>query len=302
MKALKMFYLMIIAILVSVFCIASCLIMIPTYAQSSEPTVVSLAFSGQYPQTQGYSGEVVSGLVLDADGMPVPGAIVTLWQNGSPWQLNTGLAYNGGDVNPRTSGIYGNNEGSFLFGLVAPGVNTVTAEKDGFLGSATIIIDNVTIHSYSKEDFDLITKSVNITLQGYRVPVLSREQMSYTGGVAGTLKTVQEYWMEGNVSLWHDGKLVTLPENPQSTSIRDYQGRKINFLFEHLAPGQYEVVASSRGGDYTDNATINVTDHIEYVDIRSFAAGMVAPELWPVALPLASMGLAALIIVRLRKS
>ncbi|MGA9139910.1 MAG: carboxypeptidase-like regulatory domain-containing protein [Methanocella sp.] len=259
-------------------------------AQSSEPAATPTIVPW-YLQTPDYSGGAIGGTVLDEDGKAVSSAVVTLWLDGKQWQHNPKLAYYASSVNPCTSGIYGNNPGSYSFSPVEQGNYSITADKDGFHGSATVIIDNATIN---------VTSTVNIILQGYRIPVPSQEQLSYTGGIAGTLRTVQEYRMEGNVSLWRDGELVALPENPQWTITRYYQGREISFLFEHLAPGQYEVIATSRE-DYTDRVTINVTDHIEYVDIRSFAVGMVAPELLPVALPLVSIGLAALIIVRLRK-
>ena len=165
---LKRYLIIAIAVLICLYCIVLFLVPASTFAQS--PTTATPTGPG-LPWMREYSGGMISGMVLDEDGKPVSSAIVTLWQDGQPWELNTKLAYNGGNVNPRLSGIYGDYEGSFLFGLVAPGSYFVTAEKDGYSGSVNVTVDNVTIHSPSKEELDLVTQTVIITLPGYRVPV-----------------------------------------------------------------------------------------------------------------------------------
>ena len=98
---------------------------------------------------------------------------------------------------------------------------------------------------------------------------LSPEQLSYKGGVAGTIKTYWGYGFIGaNVSLWQNGQLVKMPGNPQSTHARDYNGSKVDYLFEHLAPGQYQIVVEYHSPSReTESIVVNVSDRIEVSDI-----------------------------------
>ncbi|MGA9139909.1 MAG: hypothetical protein WBZ29_06770 [Methanocella sp.] len=237
--------------------------------QSQTPTVIPTIDPAAIPRLPVYYGGIITGYVFDEDGHPVSAAIVTLWQDGKPWQHNTKLTYQGGDVNPRASGIYGSNEGFYLFGLAAPGEYVLAAEKNGYTGTASVNVANTPTHGGFDSGLDVDTRSVNITLSGYRVPVLSQEQQSFTGGIAGSLKTYRGYGVIGvNMSLWQNGRLVEMPGNPQSSYSRDFNGSQIDFLFGHLAPGQYLIIAEYYSPfRETENVTINVSDRIEIIHI-----------------------------------
>jgi hypothetical protein len=178
--------------------------------------------------------------------------------------------------NPQTSYIYNDETypqeyaltGLFWYGLVEPGQYLLTAEKDGYKSSIAVSVGNDMINT-SFSGFSAPKIMVNVTLEGYRVPTLTQEQLSYTGGITGTLKTYWGYGAGGvNMSVWQNGQLVRMPKNPQASYGRNLNGSKIDFLFEHLAPGQYLVVAEYRSPDInTENATVNVTDHTEIVDM-----------------------------------
>jgi hypothetical protein len=107
---------------------------------------------------------------------------------------------------------------------------------------------------------------VNVTLKGYHVPTLTPDQLTYTGAIAGEIRTYHGFYTEGvNVSLWRDERIVELPDNPQFSLGRNYSGQKIDYLFEHLAPGRYTVRAI--GYDSDENVSVDVGDRTMRADI-----------------------------------
>lgn len=239
------------------------------YGQSPSATIqpgVSLpAYIWEGPVPGGY----ITGYVLDMDGTPVPGATVTLLQDGQLWnpgKYSCFAPYPYG-VNPQTTRIAYHDtegflqEGSFLFGLPVQDEYTLMAEKDGGNGSVKV---------YVAGDTKVIT--ANITLNGYHQPTYSPEQLSYTGVVAGEIRGNQGYPAGANVSLWRDGQMVKMPGNPQYTLERNYSSQRVDYLFEHLAPGNYTVMAEYWNGcNYSETMSINV-------GTRPMRADMVLPR------------------------
>lgn len=237
----KLIYLaIIISILATVIYVSSIILS----AQSQEATVPPVSVPPSL--TEGpVPGGLIRGIVSDENGNLVSGATVTLWQNGEMWQHGE-YEFVPGD-NPKTTNIANNNEGSYVFGFVYPGQYTVTAEKDGYRGSASVFVGNETMHQTvveSGDPADIVM--ANITLVGYYMPTLSPEQLSRTGAIMGTIRsagTTSVRVADVNVSLWQNGQMVIMPDNPQASSSRDFSGKSVDYLFEHLAPGQYQVRA-----------------------------------------------------------
>ena len=137
-------------------------------------------------------GGHVIGYVFDADGNPVPGATVTLWQDGQIW--NTTNIIWGFCTNPQTTNIYNQvtdgylTEGALNFGLLYPGEYSLTAEKEGYSGkSASFHIGNETMRKTILDTMPPATV-MNITLSNYHVPTFTPEQLSYMGAIAGTIR------------------------------------------------------------------------------------------------------------------
>ncbi len=236
--------------------------------KSQTPTAIPTLDPARIPQMPVYSGGLVTGFVLDENGNPVSCAIVTLWQDGPLWQ-HTKLIYSNGDVNPKASDIYGNSEGLFLFGLVSPGQYVLTAEKEGHVASVNLSVGNDTAQMPFGGTLDIATNNVNITIKGYDVPVLSQVQLSYGGAITGTLLGRYGTRVIGvNVSLWQDGQIVKMPKNPQSSFRRNVSGREVDYLFEHLTPGEYQVMAEY-AAPFTsnDSVTVNVSNGLATADI-----------------------------------
>jgi hypothetical protein len=182
---------------------------------------------------------------------------------------------------------------------VDPGSYTVKAEKDGYSGLANLNFNDKTI-------------VVNVTVTGYHVPSFSPEQLSYTGAITGTVYETsgQDMTAGANVSLWQDGRLVKMPGNPQL-------GVGSNYLFEHLAPGQYEVRAAMQYvrvfRNNSANVYVNVSDSKVTADIvLPFTAPQMPPPTpsptpraspWAgIAVVLLSMGVAILLICMFRRT
>jgi hypothetical protein len=198
----------------------------------------------------GFVGSTIEGHVLDANGQPVPNAVITLWYNGQIANPS------GGSVgNPQISRLYSYNTnysgdvGFFNFIVYDTGQFTLTAQIDGYNSSTGVFVSN---------DSPGITNIVNITMSGYRVPVLSEEQLAYTGGVTGVVLDNSGIVLNGiNVSLWQNDQLVSIPSNPQIASL---DGNR--FLFTNLSPGHYELFANTMSTSlppsYVDDAYVDV--------------------------------------------
>ncbi|WP_048198734.1 carboxypeptidase regulatory-like domain-containing protein [Methanocella arvoryzae] len=230
--------------------------------------------------------EYITGYVFDEDGKPVPEANVSLWQNGQLW--TPGKHQLAGVENPQASlpsysiisGVP--KEGSFLFGFTAPGEYTLTAEKDGYKGEpVSVHVGEETLSANRLEAIDNPVM-VNITLTGYHMPTLSSDQQSYTGAIAGTIKTARGYDVTGvNVSLLQDGVMVDRPDNPQSSFHRNLSGKRIDYLFHHLAPGRYTVKAEYfAGADFNDTVTLDMDTKVMRADIvlsKAYMSPLEAP-------------------------
>lgn len=206
-------------------------------------------------------GGYIRGYVLDEDGNRVPRANVTLWLDGRQWQLTKYIF--SGTENPQLSGIANSQdnifpgEGGFLFGFVYPGDYVLTAEKDGYNGTASVNVNGSTMRTAVIVPQEV---PVNITLKGYHVPSLPAEQQDYTGAITGNIRTGSRLKAMGvNVSLWQDGRLVNRTDNPQASFERNYSEVVVDYLFEHVAPGNYTVMATYFAGDiYTDSVPVRV--------------------------------------------
>ena len=233
-------------------CFSSTTVLAQSPSATIQPGVSLPAYIREGPVPGGY----ITGYVLDMDGNPVPGATVSLLQDGQLWnpgKYSCFAPYPYG-VNPQTTRIAYHDtegflrEGSFLFGLPVQDEYTLTAEKDGSNGS---------VRAYVEGDSQVI--SVNITLSSYRQPTYSSEQLSYTGAVAGEIRGDQGYPASANISLWQDGQMVKMPDNSQDTLERNYSGQRVDYLFEHLAAGNYTVMAEYWNGDnYSETISISV--------------------------------------------
>ncbi len=244
---------------------------------SSQPSVSLPAYIYEGPIPGGY----ITGYVLDEDGVPVPGATVSLLQKGQLWQPEkyNYPRFNYG-INPQTTRIAYHDtggflqEGSFLFSLPLPDEYTLAAEKDGYEGSANVYIPHELLYRDTNDSVPR-TFTTNITLKGYLQPAFSPEQLSYTGAIVGEIRSVPGYHAGANVSLWRDGRMVQIPNNPQSTFDYYYLGKRVDYLFEHLAPGNYTVLAEYHGdgnyGNYSKTVSVDV-------DTYSMRADMVLPE------------------------
>lgn len=228
--------------------------------------IVLLAFISclaiQLVSSTGYAkkvpGAYIVGYVLDDDGKPVPGATVTLWQEDKLWYSNYQYNWH----NPQLSRFAysdeyyidgGLKEGGFLFGFAYPGNYTLTAEKDGYrINSTSLHVNDSTMSELVSNP---VAVPVNVTLKGYHVPTLTPRQQAYTGAVLGEIRTGHGYYTSGvNVSLWQNGRIVDMPDNPQASLGRNYSGNRIDYMFEHLAPGRYTIMAQ----DMESNETVTV--------------------------------------------
>ncbi len=224
-------------------------------------SITALAQSSGLAMPNGY----IMGYVLDENGNPVPGADVSVWQNGQLWKPQQYGDYSGDDNgNPQTTRItYVNadgfvKEGGFLFDLPYPDEYTITAEKGRYKGSANI-------HVSQNSSSHII---VNITLDGYYQPTFTPDQLSYNGVIVGDIRDIHGYnnWRY-DVSLWRDGHLVIMPNNPQTCGIHNYSGTQVDYIFEHLAPGGYTVMVSYLTYYYNDNVSVDIDTRPMRADI-----------------------------------
>jgi protocatechuate 3,4-dioxygenase beta subunit len=226
-------------------------------AQTATPnpkaTITPITSSaGPYPNAS------ITGRVLDSDGMPVANAIVTLYEDGN-------VVHDGGAMydNPQASAPYVDieppgepanlyqppSEGSYQFIGIYPGNYTLTAEIDGYTGLEMVNINN---------DY---TSLVDITLKDYHAPSLSPTQMAYTGGITGNITDLQGILADDtNVTLWQNGQVVRIPMNPQISY------RNGTYLFEHLAPGEYQLTSEVQGHKGLP-VSVNVTNNTVNVNL-----------------------------------
>lgn len=245
-------------------CLAACILSIDAYAQSSNAasqTTVSippLMTQGPVP------GGIIRGYVLDENGNTVPGVTVTLRMNGQLWQPDNYDLNNCG--NPQTTNLansrkYGYlNEGSFEFGYLYPGDYLINVENDEYKGSSAIIhLSNDTMRP-SLLNPEPPATNINITLIGYHRPTLTPEQLAYTGSISGVIRSAYGPGIENvNVSLWQNGRMLNTPDNPQSSLRRTYLGKDVDYLFEHVAPGQYTIRADyDNPSQYYDTISVDV--------------------------------------------
>ena len=242
------------------FCCSSVTVIAQSPSATVQPVVSLPPLMTQGP----VPGGEISGYVFDQDGNPVPGANVTLWMNDQVW-LPTNYQLNN-CINPQQTNIAYSDlngyfkEGSFDFGFLYPGKYVLVVNNDGYSGNSTdILIGNDTMRQ-TMLDSGSHAAVVNITLSGYHVPTITPEQESYSGAITGNLMMASGMKVTGvKMSLWLDGKFVDIPDNPQSSFERNYSGANVDYLFEHLAPGNYTVMAEySAGDDYNDTVTVDV--------------------------------------------
>jgi hypothetical protein len=259
-------------ILIYITCICFYLSSIQVQALSlnatAEPLVSIPAYLTDVPRAY------ITGYVLDEDGKPVPHATVSLWQDNQLWR--TKYLYVPSD-NPQTTRISYTNEsdlnylheGAFLFGYTYPGEYTLIAEVEGYKSSlAKVNVGNETLSPNQLESAPCPIY-MNITLSGYHVPTIKPDQQANSGVIIGSLRSKYGYGGGGkNVSLWQDGRIVEMPDNPQSSFQRNYSGKEVDYVFEHLAPGQYMVMVEYYAGTkYNETAYIDVDTNITTADI-----------------------------------
>lgn len=248
-------------VIICMACLGVYLLSLPTFAQSSDATVQPGASIPAH--LTNIPTAYITGYVLDEDGKPVPHATVSLWQDGQLWSTKYLLSPSD---NPQMSRIAYTNEsgslgslkeGGFLFGFAYPGDYILTAEKDGYNGSSMgIHVGEDTISSSHLESIPHPVM-VNITLKGYHVPTLTPSQRANTGGIIGSIGSQYGHGA-GDVSLWRDGQLVRLPDNPQKSFVRDYAGKEVDYVFEHLPAGHYTVKVVYHAGPIDEEETFPV--------------------------------------------
>jgi hypothetical protein len=259
------------------------------------------------PSAQAMPMDNIKGFVVDENGNPVPDANVSLWQNGTLVPCSMGNPLQSRFYN-MTATIPSSREyvGMFWFGLLYPGQYTIRAEKRGHVGTMTVNVTPVEVH---------YAFVANVTLSGYHVPVLTPEQLNLTGGVAGTIKGVSGVRLYGvNMTLWQNGEMVEMPGNPQLAETRTIAGREVDYLFEHLAPGQYQVVVEYYAPQREmEKVSVNVTDgmvpadiilsHLLLVQPPDMGTPTPSPAAGPDSLPvLSAIGLAVLLIVAFKRA
>lgn len=277
------------AVWLCAFFLGMCLAFVPLTVQSQEPSPIPTIDPSSLPKLPQMAGSIVRGFVLDEAGNPVPDAVVTLWQDGKIWQHGKMIVTKAD--NPQMSHIFNDEPypqeysltGLFWYGLVGPGQYVLTAEKDGYKGSAAVTVGNDMINNAFGGSFYAVKVMANVTLDGYHVPVLIPEQLSYTGAISGTIVGKYGVRMSGaNVSLWRDGQIVKMPKNPQANHIRNVSGREVDYVFEHLAPGRYQVMVEYAAPHVqNESVSVDVGDNATTADIVLMELYLSPPTIIP---------------------
>ena len=177
------------------------------------------------------------------------------------WQPNESVL--SGITNPQATGVEGDIKGSYVFALLFPGQYTVTAEKYGYKGSASVHINNTTIHS---------PYSVTVAIQDFDAD-LTQEQAQYHGAITGVVYDRSQRVMTryANVSLWQNEKMVVMPKNPQ-------KGGNTTYVFKHVAPGHYAIRAEMSAMSFFSGIVVNASVWIDTVNVT---ADMILPSSAP---------------------
>lgn len=228
----------------------------PTIANVSTPTPTPTPTPNiTYPQ-------YLTGFVVDDLGHSVPGANVTLWQNGQ--MLNySGNPQESGDGLTAPLGVY-----TFVISQdsLQPGTYQIIAIAGSYLGSINV-------------DYNGTTVSKNITLLGFvyvpgptATPTPAAAYPQYLTGLV--LDCNGKSVPYANVTLWQNGQLVSSPNNPQLSSAGGTSALGLyNFTINQdtLQAGEYRIMAEIDG--QSGNVTINYTGSSVYcnVSIPSYA-------------------------------
>lgn len=208
----------------------------------------------------------ITGYVLNEEGRPVEGAVVSLLLDGQIWRFDRYGFYPGMSNyqtrNPDWTRFgYENDEcfvkaGGFLFGLPVHDTYTIVAEKDGYTGSATVRIGPEILNMSDRANRSI---TVNITLKGYhKQSLFSAKRLSYTGAIVGDIWNNTGYKTAARISLYQDGQLLSEPNNPQFAMGRNGSGKHVDYRFMHLAPDNYTVQVDSPNGNGTVSVDVGV--------------------------------------------
>lgn len=215
----------------------------------------------------------ITGYVLNEEGRPVEGAIVSVLQDGQLWRFDMYGYYPGKSNyqtrNPDWTRIgYDDDEGfvkagGFMFGLPIPDTYTIVAEKDGYTGSATVRVGSEILNMSDRSNRSI---TLNITLKGYhKQSLFSAKRLSYTGAIVGDIWNDTGGKTAARISIYQDGQLLDEPYNPQFAIGRNGSGKHIDYRFMHLAPGHYTVIVDSPEGNGT--VSVDVGTDIMRADI-----------------------------------
>jgi hypothetical protein len=180
----------------------------------------------------------IGGMIYDADRRPVPGAVVTLYQNGQIVNMSAmGATMNimwASGPNPTISTYYfteyGTPEGYYSFFNLYPGIYEIVVEKGTHNTSVMVEVNSSKASSHGMISFD-------VWLDDYHGPVWTQEQLSSPGAITGMI-----YDMNGTpvrfalVTLMQNGQAMNIPHNPRHSYFNG------TYVFKYLLPGDYQVI------------------------------------------------------------
>lgn len=206
----------------------------------------------------------ISGNAYDQNVVGIPYARVTLWQNGkivnipgNPQLTNNGMT---------------NSVGKYSFSSVPYGSYTLSVESEGHWGSTIIKLDsdesysNTVIPNYAYMPSYIPPGSPTIT-PTLGIPVYNSnydQPISYGNIIGNVHDTNDNGEPYANVTLWQDGKIVNIPENPQQTN--DGRTSTIgNYNFMEVPPGNYIITADKDGKK--GSVSVDFNSNSETIDI-----------------------------------